>query len=422
MALLPRGKRLMASVRFVVVLVLLGLCLWSLGAGIALAQGGTLIEGQVVNGTAADGDLEGMTVVLHQQGMGEYAEVETTTDPQGRFRFPDVEVVPGFAYGVSVTYQGVLYGQDLALILADNDPVTLTIYETTEEESVLKTTAASTLFASVDRRGRWVGVLEMVSLQNDSDRTYVPGPEPMKLLRFGLPSGAQDLQVETDLLGGEVLQVDLGFGLTSPVPPGAHDLLFSYRFPYDESTVSFSKSLPYGATQLRVLISEGDVRVTSPQMGAPNTVAIGSHTYQVLAVQDLGRGTRVDLALEGLPQPTAWERVARYGEEIPFQYVPPVALAIAAALVMAYAVLQSRRRRSLSGIAAGGSPLVEARQEVMQALVTLDQRLEREGMDPSRYQEERGRLVRRLAALGREQKEGGPMKLDSEGSSTPAHP
>ena len=64
--------------------------------------------------------------------------------------------------------------------------------------------------------------LEIVNVVNIGDRTYVPGPEPMNLLRFGLPAGSSELQIDTQLIAADALQVDRGFALTANVPPVEH--------------------------------------------------------------------------------------------------------------------------------------------------------------------------------------------------------
>jgi len=391
----------MISARAVAALLLIAaMTLW--GQATALAQGGgATIEGQVVNGTTVEGVVSGLTVVLHQHGPGDGEDVPGATDGTGRFHFDNVVLVPGFAYGVSVEYQGAQYGQDLALTPGKTSQATLTVYESTQDSGVLQTLSASTLFASVDRRGQWVGVLEMVTVRNASKRTYIPGPEPMKVLRFSLPPGAQNLEVSTGLLGAEdVLQVDRGFGLLSPVPPGDHDLLFAYRFPYKGPTVSFTKALPYGAGQLRVLVPQGEVHVASPQMGTPAVVTIGQQAYEVLALMGLAPGATVEVSLKGLPQATLLDRVARLTDRVPVQYLPVAALALVALSVVTYVLFRSRQRLRGAKGSSDGSPLDEARQELAQALAELERR-KAGGLEPARYQEERQRLARRLAALER---------------------
>ena len=423
----PRGLAMSdARVPLVLLALLIAMVAWGYRADLALADGETSIEGQVVNGTPGGGSVAGLTVVLHQDGMGEHLDMETTTDSQGRFHLSGVQPVPGFVYAVSVDYQGPLYGHDLDLTAGEATSVTLTVYDTTDNGDVLRATSVSILFTGVEQRGQWVWALEMATIQNSSDRVYVPGPDPTKVLRFGLPPGAEALQVQADFVQGDVLQVDRGFGLTASVPPGDHDILFTYRFPYAESTIPLTRSLPYGTEYLQVLIPQGDVQVTSPQMEGPEPVIIGSLTYQMLTARDLPKGAQMAMTLVGLPQASLWDRLGQRLEDIPFLYASPVALGLVATLVVAYALLRRRGPRPLSG-ERPGSPLAEARQELLQALAALDQRFEGGVLDAQAYAGERRSLLQRLvaveraegtAAAGKPQPEGTPSPHTGEGPSS----
>jgi hypothetical protein len=288
--------------------ILVSLCVSGFASSKVQQQNGGLV-GTVENHSIRDAGVGGLPVVLHQQSLHEYTERETTTDSSGAFEFPGIEIVPGFSYGVSVVYQGVLYGEDIDVNLVESHPVTLSIYETTEDTAVLTVTDTTILVTSVERRHQLVEILEMVSFENSSDNTYVPGPEPMKLLRFSLPDGSKDLQVRTDLLEGDVLQVDLGFALTSPIPPGVHDLLFSYRFPYNETEISFTKSFPHGADQFRVLTEKNGIPVESLGLSSGEPVVVGSNIYELLIGENLSNGSGINITLTDLPTATLWDRI-----------------------------------------------------------------------------------------------------------------
>ena len=88
--------------------------------------------------------------------------------------------------------------------------------------------------------------LEIVNVVNASDRTYVPGAEPMNLLRFGLPPGAKGLQIDTSLVGADAIQVDRGFAVPANIPPGEHEVMFAYHFGYEGQSVTLDKSYLYG--------------------------------------------------------------------------------------------------------------------------------------------------------------------------------
>ena len=90
------------------------LCLWQAASALAQESSVTL-EGQVVNGTSGGGIVAGVPVLLHQEGPAGVTTLDTTTDQLGRFLFDGIIFDSATAYGVSVRYQGALYGLGLDL-------------------------------------------------------------------------------------------------------------------------------------------------------------------------------------------------------------------------------------------------------------------------------------------------------------------
>lgn len=328
-------------------LILAGaLLLWTWHVPAIQAQAGPVtIEGQVVNATPDGGSVEGTVVVLHREGPSVHDHLEALADPDGRFAFEAVEVDGQATYGVSVTYQGALFGVDLDLTSGDPAPVTLTVYDAMQGDEAISVSSASLLFAQIDVPSQRVVALEIVKIANRSDRAYFPGPEPMDLLRFGLPTGAQELTVDTRLAGADFIQIDRGFGLVATVPPGEHEVLFTYSFPYSGAEAVVDKSLRYGAELLRVLAPEGLLRISSPHMDGPETVDIGGRRYSLLQATGLPRGASVSLELTGLTVSTLADRLGDRVGGTRFEYVAPVGLGVFMAMLIAYALGSRLRRR-----------------------------------------------------------------------------
>ena len=183
------------------------------------------------------------------------------------------------------------------------------MYDASDDDSVLSASLASVLFASVDPAMGTLSVLEIVTIVNRSDRTYVPGSGVMSFLRFGLPEGAGHLQLDTLLPGADFIQVDRGFALIASLPPGEHEVLYTYRFPYSGTEAEFTKSLRYGADLFRVLVPEELAELSGAAMAEVETAAIemgtttiGDRRYQLVAAVDLERGAQLTARLAGLPE------------------------------------------------------------------------------------------------------------------------
>ena len=383
---------------------LLVAALWAFGAPTAGAQtpeGGRVVEGRLVNGTDGGSGLSGLTVVLHMESMTLHEDLETATDPEGRFRFDAIEYDPQTLYGVSVRYQGALYGSDLDLSAGDPPPVSLTAYEAVTDETALSVSKASLLLAQVDTVGQMLYALEIVNIKNDTDRTYVPGAEPMSLLRFGLPAAARDLQVDTLLMGADVLQVDRGFALTAPVPPGEHEVMFSYRFPYTGSGAVLSRSLPYGAESVRVLAPYGLVAVASEQLDGPEIVTIGDISYALLRGSDMSRGSRISVELAGLPQASLGERVTGRLGDVRLEYAAPLALGSLMISLIGFTVWRRVATRRAGAALTDVEALEDERGRLIREIAELDQRLEEGEVSEEQHRLRRATLAAGLASLPR---------------------
>ena len=294
------------------------------------------VEGTVVNGTAGGGDVADLTVTLHRVSSGAFDDLTTTTDDLGSFGFEGIPYDTGVSYGVSVRYQDAIYGTDLDLTDGSPPPVTLTVFDGTHDDTVVSASSASLLLASADGSGQTLAALEIITLANDSDRTYVPGSGVMELLRFGLPPGVTELTLDTALIGADFVQVDRGFALLASVPPGEHDVMFSYRFPYEESEFALQKTYRYGADALRILAPDEVVSISSDALGPTGSTLIGERDYQVIEAEGLTRGTAITLDLAELPMASAPQKLASRLEGIRFEYTAPVALGLLMLVLLVY--------------------------------------------------------------------------------------
>lgn len=303
------------------------------------------VEGVVVSGTAGDADMFGQIVTLHRVSSTGFDDITTLTDDKGAFRFEDIEYDPSISYGVSVRYQDAIYGTDLDMSLGSPPSVTLIVYEATHDDTVVSAGAASLLLAAADSSDQTLAALEIITLVNRSDMAYVPGTGVMELLRFGLPAGATELSLDTRLIGADFIQVDRGFALLASVPPGEHEIMFSYRFPYQGETFMLDKSYRYGAESLRILAPEEIVSISVEDLGEPERVMIGERQYRVLTAERLGRGDSLSLVLDGLPTPRATDRIGNSLSGIRFQYAAPVALGVLMVALLVYGAIWKGARQ-----------------------------------------------------------------------------
>ena len=320
----------------------------------AAQQSPVSVSGQVVNGSPDADSVVGIAVILHMQGETTYDNKTTITDNDGRFTFNGIVYDPALVYGVSVRYQDTLYGTEVSLADGTPPPLTIEVYDAVYEQDVIRVGSSSLLFADADRMTQTVSALEIVKVINDSDFTFVPGSGgPMSLLRFGLPPGAEGLQVDTRLLGADVVQVDRGFAVIGSVPPGEHDIMFTYAFPYDGTETTFTKNFPFGADSLRVLSPDEVLTLASEDIGAPEPVTIGERPYQLIETSGIERGSRINVQLSGLPRTTLADRAQGAITTARYEYVAPALLAVFLVVLIPFAVIRHRSKRTAESIEDG---------------------------------------------------------------------
>ena len=360
--------------------------LFLVGVGAASAQEAPTIavEGTVLDGTAGDHVGPGLPVFLVSSAGPEH-EMRAVTDEDGMFRFDAPPPPAGERLGVSLQYQGAVYGEIVQIVQGLTLPITITVYDASDDETLLEASSASLLFARVDRATQTLWALEIVKLVNDSDRTYIPGPGPMQLLRFGLPPDADDLTVDTALIGADVLQVDRGFAITAPVPPGEHEVMYAYSIPYDGTEMELTKSLPYGAAGLRILVPEEVGGLSGP--GEIERVTIGDRPYRLLTGTDLPRGAKVPYRVVSLPQASLGDRALQGLDWIRLEYAAVVGLGLVMASLIAYALVRRSPAESTE------------RLRLVRVIASLDAAFDAGEISHAEYEQARNALTASLTAL-----------------------
>ena len=308
------------------------------------SAGAAPVSGVLVNGTRGGPIPAGATVLLHQFGAdsGSVDTYETTTDADGAFRFGDMPPTPdGGSAAVVAIYGGTRYSEVLSPS-ETSDPVSLTVYELTRDVSVVATTEQSIIVAGIDTATRRMAAVQLFTLENRSDTTLVPdlSAPPIigqfSFLRFSLPPEATNLDVSTDLVGGEVIPVGTGFAITAPVQPGRHQVSFTFTVPYQGDTLAWRDNTLQGAESLRLLIPDefGDIGVGG--LPAQEPLTLGEITYRVWGTDNLAPGAGVDLQLSGLPEPSWITKLGNPLSEARFWYaaIPVMVAAMLAGLLI----------------------------------------------------------------------------------------
>jgi hypothetical protein len=279
------------------------------------AQQTVSIGGTLRNGTA-DAGFDPTTVPITLRILEGVVEMELrTTIPRadGLFEFEEVPFNAGRIYFLTAEYQGVVYSDTLGSSEGIT-PAELTVFEASTDFNVLTVTSHTLIITGADSTLGIAEILERISFVNLTDRTLVPdlsAPGMPDFLRFALPPDSHNLDVRSDLVGGEVLEVDRGFAVTTPVPPSdtnGHQMEFIYRAPYEGSTLDLGRTLRFGADTLRVVVAAEVATALSSQLADLGTTTVEGRKLQLLEGAGFTQGELLELQLVGLPEPTFLDR------------------------------------------------------------------------------------------------------------------
>lgn len=362
---------------------------------LAHAQQETItISGYVANGTAGAGTPQGVSVVLQVVRPGVQPEERSTlSDALGRFAFADVHLEEESSYTLTAVYLGIGYTRVLAPGEGWSD-LRLTVHEATSSLEGVALQSNILLVMGAEPVKRTLSFMEIIQVHNGGDRVFIPDVTqggPMNLFRLPLPAGALELEVQAELPEGQVLQVDRGFALTSPIPPGEHGIAFTYTVPYTDKRLDISRTFLNGSRMFRALVSEKAGNVASGAMADLGNTSLGSTRYRLLELRDVPSGAAVDLVLEGIPQPSMAQQITSIFQRVGWAMAAPLALALALATLL---VIGMRRPRTPALETTDATSLDHL--SLVRAIAALDDGYQRGELDETSYQEQRRTLKGRL--------------------------
>lgn len=214
-----------------------------------------VITGRVVNGSSGGGLPSSTTIILRFHTADQWTDVfQTQMSADGSFSFEDLSKQVGDSYFVGVVYQGVPYhSADAILQAGQNSPVTITIYETTNDRSFISVGLG---YIGFTPESGTVHVVEDYWVTNSSDRTYVDVKRfdnYSASLGFNLPAEAGNLNVEDPGFGAKGLDIPATNIETYYLLPGdsATEIKYAYDLP-DNNNFEFKRSFAIPVNSLQI--------------------------------------------------------------------------------------------------------------------------------------------------------------------------
>ncbi|MBN1147393.1 MAG: c-type cytochrome [Anaerolineales bacterium] len=261
------------------------------------------VSGMLTNASGGEAP-SGLDMVLHAFDQMQVV-LTTTTSLQdgGSYVFENVEMPEGRAFLVTVEYDGVTYGSQIAVAEAGQTGISLyvEVYDSTSDTALVSVDRVHYFFESVGD-----GVLRIVELyiiSNLGSETLAAAEEGQPVLEFQLPPEAANLEFEDGSLGGRYILTENGFGDTLPIRPGesSYQILYSYEMPYD-NRLELARPMQLATRAVVILVPEDGIKVKGEGIQDAGARDVQGVQYHMYSGGSLAAGDELRLTISGRPQ------------------------------------------------------------------------------------------------------------------------
>ena len=242
-----------------------------------------LIYGEVLMGTKGENLPENITLKLFKidENNNQIIEVESTNiDTNGKFIFDHNRE----KYNYRILILGGEYIEYRDILVNEPGYIEIIIYSSSpslEDISILDYTIMITNIVGRDRN---ISILSVAKITNTSDSTWIPditSPEltGLDLFRFNLPEGYMSLSVESQLPEGNIMEINTGFAMSNPIPPGEHSIIMSFETKYNSNNFNYPLRLPFGANRIKILLPENNGGLTSKYLQESEKVTLNDKIF-----------------------------------------------------------------------------------------------------------------------------------------------
>ena len=361
----------------------------------------TEIAGKIINGTHGGdipADTEVLLLAIDLVNNQIIEEASTLTGENGIFRFNNVVHRPGVNFRV-VANTGT-HTPTVDMQLVENwQAVELTIYDETTSLEQITIKSYVLMIPTINAREREAGVLSVINLNNAGDRVWIPDLKNpnltgLDLFRFNLPLGYKDLSVESELPPGNILDIATGFAMTNPIPPGDATILISYIVPYKGDGFDFTLKLPYGATQIRMLLTDEAGFIKADKLDPTEPVTVADSLFNAVEGGNFSVNERISISFTEMPQPTPLQTISEFLNSRTYVYVLVGTLGLALLALLSYAIFRSQRKPK----GHRDNNEIDRRMEIIKEIATLDEQYENHNTDETEYKKRRNELKQKAIA------------------------
>ena len=338
------------------------------------------LSGQIVNGTSpTDETIYEIKLMATQNSSSELIDIEIINTNKN-FDFKKVMVDEAFTYFLIVNHQDIptiVFVEDIE----NPENINITVYDRVFTPKDIDVIDYSIMVPHISPDSDIISVLGLISFTNNSNSTYFadltdPNTSGLNLLRFSLPENFENLSVDSDLPPGNVMQIPTGFALSNPVPPGDHQILYSYSMPRNTGSIKYNIRLPFGSKKFKILVPEKS-KISSEYNLLKDSTLVDDKKYELLQGQNIKKGEVVVVDLINISKPGTLKKITYFIEKnsVPFFVGSITGLILLLILIFSFLRSNSRRRN------------LELNSDIyIDKIIDLDERFEKNKINKEEYE------------------------------------
>ena len=269
------------------------------------------LKGTIVNGTNPNIIYEyQISLMSTQNSSTELIEIDSKTT-SSNFEFSKINIDESFTYFLMITHQEIPTIVFLEEI-DDQYEIDIVVHDrafTPEDISIID---YSIMIPHLSPESDVISILGLISFENIGNKTFYadlsdPNLSGLNLLRFSLPENFENLSVDSDLPPGNVMQIPTGFALSNPVPPGQHQILYSYSMPRNTTSINYTVRLPFGAKKFKLLAPE-KTDINKNEILTNELTEVDEKIYEVLSGNNIKNGEIINIQINKIATPTFYDK------------------------------------------------------------------------------------------------------------------
>lgn len=335
-------------------------------------------------------------------GPQEVFSQEGTMDSTGSFVFENIEIPLNRIFIAELTYDGMILKSDFVIVKEGNTSLSLppiTLYNRTEDTSKLIVDEARIF---LEYGTDTIQVFNVYSFRNPSDEMIV-----VKLNENGEvpfvkpPEGASGVGYERMQDSATFMPTENGFAI--PPSEKSYGLLTFASIP-EAKEFEFSQEFVLPAASVTVFVPEG-ITIKSDKSTDLGGQTIENFNFQIYDLGAIGKGERLNLAISGTPKESGTSSASAPAEARSNQNLLIGAGALGVALILAGAWMlvrvrdRNRADHPRSADEEGEADEFESSEDVIDAILALDDLHRARKISDGAYQKRRAELKETLKGM-----------------------